>query len=91
MFPETVNEPGNGAALNLATGNLDVFGIGLNSIHGYQKMNWKEFAPRVGVAYQVTSKTVVRAGYGWSYSLGTFGSTFGTTSHKIPPFCQIKT
>lgn len=85
VFPETVNEPGNGAALNLATGNLDVFGIGLNSIHGYQQMNWKEFAPRVGVAYQVTPKTVVRAGYGWSYSLGTFGSTFGHNVTQNPP------
>jgi hypothetical protein len=85
VFPETVNEPGNGAALNLATGNLDVFGIGLNSIHGYQRMNWKEFAPRVGVAYQVTPKTVVRAGYGWSYSLGTFGSTFGHNVTQNPP------
>jgi hypothetical protein len=85
VFPETVNEPGNGAALNLATGNLDVFGIGLNSIHGYQQMNWKEFAPRVGVAYQVMPKTVVRAGYGWSYSLGTFGSTFGHNVTQNPP------
>lgn len=85
VFPETVNEPGNGAALNLATGNLDVFGIGLNSIHGYQQMNWKEFAPRVGLAYRLTQKTVVRAGYGWSYSLGTFGSTFGHNVTQNPP------
>jgi hypothetical protein len=85
VFPETVNAPGNGAALNLATGNIDVFGIGLNSIHGYQQMNWKEFAPRVGVAYQITPKTVVRAGYGWSYSLGTFGSTFGHNVTQNPP------
>lgn len=85
VFPETVNAPGNGAALDLATGNLDVFGIGYISNHGYQKMNWKEFAPRVGVAYQLTPKTVVRAGYGWSYSLGTFGSTFGHNVTQNPP------
>lgn len=85
VFPETVNAPRNGAALNLATGNLDVFGVGLISDHGYQQMNWKEFAPRVGVAYQITPKTVVRAGYGWSYSLGTFGSTFGHNVTQNPP------
>jgi hypothetical protein len=85
IFPETVNDPGNGAALNLATGNLDVFGRGLISNHGYQQMNWKEFAPRVGVAYQVMPKTVIRAGYGWSYSLGTFGSTFGHNVTQNPP------
>jgi outer membrane receptor protein involved in Fe transport len=85
VFPETVNERGNGAELDLATGNLDVFGVGLISDHGYQSMNWKEFAPRLGVAYQLTPKTVLRAGYGWSYSLGTFGSTFGHNVTQNPP------
>ena len=56
VFPETVNERGNGAQLDLSTGNLDVFGVGLIYDHGYQKMNWKEFAPRLGVAYQLTQK-----------------------------------
>jgi hypothetical protein len=85
VFPETVNEPGNGAELDLATGNVQVFGVGLISDHGYQSMNWKLFAPRLGVAYQLTPKTVLRAGYGWSYSLGTFGSTFGHNVTQNPP------
>ncbi len=73
VFPETVNAIGNGAELNVATGHMEVFGVGLVSNHGYQSMNWHNFAPRVGLAYQLDSKTVIRAGYGWSYSLGTFG------------------
>lgn len=77
LFPETVNFAGNGAELNVNTGQMDVFGIGLVSNHGYQNMNWKNFAPRFGIAYQVTPKTVVRGGYGWAYSLGTFGNNFG--------------
>jgi hypothetical protein len=85
VFPETVNEPRNGAALDLATGNIDVFGVGFIPDHGYQQMNWKNFAPRVGAAYQLGKKTVVRAGYGWSYSLGTFGSTFGHNVTQNPP------
>ncbi len=85
VFPETVNGPANGAEYNLNTGLLDVFGTGLNSGHGYQNMNWHNFAPRLGIAYQITPKTVIRAGYGWSYSLGTFGSTFGHNVTQNPP------
>jgi hypothetical protein len=85
VFPETVNAPGNGAELNINTGLMDVFGIGLISNHGYQSMNWKNFAPRVSLAYQVSQKTVIRAGYGWTYSLGTFGSTFGhNVTQNVP-------
>ena len=85
VFPETVNGPGNGAEYNLNTGLLDVFGVGVNSDHGYQSMNWHNFAPRFGIAYQLNKKTVVRAGYGWTYSLGTFGSTFGHNVTQNPP------
>ncbi len=85
VFPETVNAPGNGAELNVNTGLMEVFGEGLVSSHGYQSMNWHEFAPRVSLAYQITPKTVVRAGYGWTYSLGTFGSTFGhNVTQNVP-------
>jgi hypothetical protein len=85
IFPETVNGPGNGAELNVNTGLVDVFGIGLISSHGYQNTNWHDFAPRVGIAYQINPKTVVRTGYGWTYSLGTFGSTFGHNVTQNPP------
>ncbi|MDQ2843801.1 MAG: TonB-dependent receptor [Acidobacteriota bacterium] len=85
VFPETVNGPQNGAEYNLNTGLLDVFGYGLNGSSGYQQMNWRNFAPRVGIAYQLTPKTVIRTGYGWSYSLGTFGSTFGHNVTQNPP------
>ncbi|MBV9760121.1 MAG: TonB-dependent receptor [Acidobacteriaceae bacterium] len=85
IFPETVNAPGNGAELNVNTGLVDVFGEGLISSHGYQSMNWHEFAPRLGIAYQLTPKTVIRTGYGWTYSLGTFGSTFGHNVTQNPP------
>jgi len=85
VFPETVNAPGNGAQLNLATGKIGVFGVGNVSMHGYQEMNWKNFAPRLGITYQLHQKTVIRAGYGWAYELGTFGSIFGhNVTQNIP-------
>ena len=85
VFPESVNAAGNGATLDLQNGLMYVFGEGGVSMHGIQTMNWHEFAPRVGLAYQVDKKTVVRAGYGWSYNLGTFGSTFGHNVTQNPP------
>jgi len=30
--------------------------------------NYKNFAPRIGIAYRLKEKTVIRAGYGISYS-----------------------
>lgn len=77
IFPEKVNAPGNGGQLDLRTGLINVFGVGQVSDHGIQDMNYKNFAPRIGATYQVTPKTVIRAGYGWSYSVGVFGTLFG--------------
>ena len=91
VFPETVNANGNGSTLNLSNGLMYVFGVGGVSSHGIQTMNWHEFAPRVGLAYQLDKKTVVRAGYGWSYNLGTFGSTFGHNVTQNPPVLSNQT
>ncbi|MFN0101264.1 MAG: TonB-dependent receptor domain-containing protein [Bryobacteraceae bacterium] len=77
IFPERVNAAGNGGQLDLRTGEIVVAGVGGNSLSMIQEMKWTNFAPRLGVTYQLTPKTVIRAGYGWSYQLGTFGSTFG--------------
>jgi hypothetical protein len=49
-------------------------GIGLN---GNVNTALTHFAPRVGIAYQVTPSTVIRTGYGRSYDVGVFGVSFG--------------
>ncbi|HEY6331946.1 MAG TPA: TonB-dependent receptor [Blastocatellia bacterium] len=85
VFPETVNAAGNGATLDLANGLMYVFGEGGVSSHGIQNMDWHNFAPRAGFAYQLNPKTVIRGGYGWSYDLGVFGSTFGHNVTQNPP------
>ncbi len=76
-FPETVNAPGNGALLNLDTGFINVAGVGgipSNMGVSIAKNAWN---PRIGVAYQINPKTVIRAGYGRSFDIGVFGSIFG--------------
>jgi hypothetical protein len=85
-FPETVNAKGNGALLNLSDGYLHVAGIGgIPSDLGWGISKDKQFAPRIGVTYQVDPKTVVRAGYGRSFDTGVFGSIFGhTVTQNLP-------
>ena len=85
IFPESVNANGNGATFNLSNGLMYVFGEGGVSSHGIQTMNWHNFAPRAGIAYQLNPKTVVRAGYGWGYDVGVFGSNFGhNVTQNVP-------
>jgi hypothetical protein len=84
-YPESVNASGNGATLNLNNGLMYVFGVGGVSSHGIQNMSYHHFAPRLGIAYQLTPKTVIRSGYGWSYDLGVFGSNFGHNVTQNPP------
>jgi outer membrane receptor protein involved in Fe transport len=43
-----------------------------------------EWAPRVGFAYQLKPNTVLRAGFGRSYSIGVFGATFATQAGGYP-------
>jgi hypothetical protein len=87
VFPEST-APGNGATYSLSTGLMYVFGEGGVSDHGIQTMNWRDFAPRFGAAYQLDSKTVIRAGFGWGYDLGVFGSTFGHNVTQNPPVLE---
>ncbi len=85
-FPESVNGPGNGALLDLNDGYLHVAGIGqVPSDLGWSINMRKQFAPRLGVTYQVDDKTVIRAGYGRSFDTGVFGSIFGhTVTQNLP-------
>jgi Carboxypeptidase regulatory-like domain/TonB dependent receptor len=76
-FPESVNAKGNGGFANPQEGIIRIAGYGKYGLNGNIDNNWKAFAPRLGIAYQVTPKTVVRLGYGRSYDIGVFGSNFG--------------
>jgi outer membrane receptor protein involved in Fe transport len=76
-FPETVNGKDNGGLLDLSTMNIRVAGEGKIDDHFNVQNTYTNFAPRLGVAYQLNPKTVVRMGYGRSYDIGVFGSIFG--------------
>jgi len=80
-FPESVNGKGNGALMDYNNGTSD----GYLRVAQYgsipSNMGWHQstfpFNPRIGVAYQLDPKTVIRSGYGRSFDIGVFGSMFG--------------
>ena len=76
-FPEYVNGKDKGGFANLSQGVIRVAGESGIGLNGNIDNKWSYFAPRLGVAYQVNPKTVVRMGYGRSYDMGVFGSNFG--------------
>jgi len=76
-FPEYVNGTQQGGFANIQQGVIRVAGIGGIGLNGNINNDWHAFAPRLGVAYQLREKTVLRMGYGRSYDMGVFGSNFG--------------
>jgi Carboxypeptidase regulatory-like domain/TonB dependent receptor-like, beta-barrel len=87
--PQTVNEAGNGGFLDLSTGLINVAGVGNIGLNGNVKnrLNW---APRLGVTYQLAERTVLRAGYGRSFDLGVFGSLFGHSVTQNLPVLSVQ-
>jgi hypothetical protein len=84
-FPEYVNGKDNGGFANLTQGLDRVAGEGGIGLNGNINNAWDAFAPRLGVAYQLNPKTVVRMGYGRSFDMGVFGSNFGHTVTQTLP------
>ena len=52
---------------------------------GNVQNTYKNFGPRIGVAYLAGPKTVIRAGYGRSFDVGYGGSLFGIAATQNPP------
>ena len=87
--PQTINEPGNAGFLDLRTGEIRVVGVGDVPMNGgvENRLNW---APRLGVTYQVDEKTVLRGGFGRSYDIGVFGSLFGHSVTQNLPVLAVQ-
>ncbi len=84
-FPSTEVD-NQGAIFNLTTQKLDF--LGKNGFPDTaRKLHKLNFGPRLGIAYRITNKTVVRAGYGliWIEQAGI------TTPFTIPQFPFIQT
>jgi len=83
--PESVRGTGQGGWVDPATGEVRVAGTQGVDLTGNTSTDYKHFSPRLGIAYQVNSKTVVRLGYGRSYDIGVFGTVFGhAVTQNVP-------
>ena len=87
--PQTLNAAGNGGFPDLNTGEIIVAGVGDNNLAGNIK-NKVNFAPRLGIAYQLSDKMVIRGGYGRSYDIGVFGTVFGHTVTQNLPVLAVQ-
>lgn len=66
--PATPKFDGGFSNYDPATNSLVIAGVGGNPSNLGMKTRYRYFAPRVGLAYRVTDSTVVRAGFGMSYT-----------------------
>jgi outer membrane receptor protein involved in Fe transport len=89
--PESVNGKDQGGFANIVGngtsggGVIRVAGEGPFNTSGNVQNKLTAFAPRLGLAYQFTPRTVVRMGYGRSFDIGVFGSNFGhTVTQNLP-------
>src|ERR1700722_17130150 len=76
-FPEYVNGKDQGGFSNIIQGVDRIAGEGGIGLNGNIDNKWSYLAPRLGAAYQLNQKTVVRPGSGRAYDMGVFGSNFG--------------
>ena len=84
-FPQYVNGKDRGGYQNLSTGEVLITGENGIGLNGNVNTAFTHFAPRIGIAYQVNPKTVVRTGYGRSYDVGVFGVSFGhNVTQNVP-------
>ena len=75
--PQYVNAAGNGGRVSQSTGEVLVAGSQGVSLNMNTHNKNLTFAPRLGIAYKATNKTVIRVGYGRGFDLGIFGAVFG--------------
>ena len=66
--PGTPHFPGGFSNYDPYSNTLVVAGIGNNPSNLGMQTDYKYFAPRVGIAYRLTPQTVMRAGFGMSYT-----------------------
>ena len=76
--------------MNIDTGEVMIAGVNGVPLNGNVQNSFTNLAPRLGIAYQVGSKTVVRMGYGRSFDVGTFGSIFGRSVTQNLPVLGIQ-
>ncbi len=76
---------GQGGRYSALDNLVRIPGVGGVSLSGGVNTDYNNFSPRIGIAYALDPKTVIRTGYGRSYFQGTFGWTFNTLDADVYP------
>ncbi len=84
-FPDFSLNPGQGGRYDVTTNIVYIPGVGGVSRSGNAQTQWLNFSPRLGIAYAVNEKTVIRTGYGRGYAPGTFGWNFNDLAADVYP------
>ena len=84
-LPQTAASPGGAGSFDPATGEVLIAGVGNVSKSMNVTAYNTGFVPRIGIAYQIKEKTVLRAGYGSSFTPAGLGAVFGQAPDYDPP------
>lgn len=90
-FPEKVKTDEAGGFLDFEDepGTVRVAGLGDIGRDFNVSNSFQNLAPRLGITYQIDDRSVLRMGYGRSFDLGVFGSTFGhAVTQNLPVLAQ---
>lgn len=88
--PQTVTGAGKGGFVDVNTGEVLVAGSDGVGLDLNQRAANNLFAPRIGISYKITDKTVLRLGYGRGFDIGVFGSIFGHNVTQNLPVLGIQ-
>jgi hypothetical protein len=83
-FPQAVNGKNNGGWLNLTNGTIGVAGSACCDLQGNVGNSLRNFAPRVGMAYQFNNLTILHVAYGRNFDAAS-PQIFGGTPTLNPP------
>jgi hypothetical protein len=84
-LPQTAAKPGGAGSFDPTTGEVLAAGVGSVPLNMGVKPYNLGFAPRVGVSYQFTKNSVLRAGVGRSFNPSGLGAIFGQGADYNPP------
>ena len=84
-FPDYSKNAGQGGRYDVTDNLVRIAGVGGISSSANSQTQWTNFSPRIGIAYAMNDKTVIRTGFGRSYFQGTFGWTFNNLAADVYP------
>ncbi|HKO18260.1 MAG TPA: TonB-dependent receptor, partial [Acidobacteriaceae bacterium] len=90
IWPEHTNKAGNGGFWNWESDMIQVAGVGKVNLQGNVLNNYSYLEPRIGIAYRITPKSVIRAGIGRDADPGFWGDTFGQLLTQTIPVLQAQ-